>query len=161
MTFAKDLVYRTWTKIEQGPHKNQKINANRTWIEITTPFTSYCLWLVGESKCRWAKQATLRFTNINSYTLFASFPPSQPRHRRQNGLSHQPKHRCCNHATILIETRWPPKSRSKHLCSKWTVSIQPWPHLHNLTTSCSAIHVRTPCLQKHVRWVEILIITIF
>ena len=47
--FAKDLVYQKWTTIEQGPHGNQKINVNWTWIEITTPTTSYFMmtcWLI-------------------------------------------------------------------------------------------------------------------
>ena len=57
-------------KIERGPHENRKINAN---LEITTPTTSYPMTLVGESKCRQAKQATLRFTNIH-HTLFSSSP---------------------------------------------------------------------------------------
>jgi hypothetical protein len=48
-------------KIERGPQENRKINAH---LKITTPTTSYPMTLVGESKCRHAKQATLCFTNI-------------------------------------------------------------------------------------------------
>ncbi len=93
MTFAKELVYQTWTEIERETHENRKINANLTWIEITTPTTSYCLWLVGETKCRRAKQSTLRFTN--------KFQHSISHHhtcRRRNVLSPRPKHHGCNHA---------------------------------------------------------------
>ena len=51
MTFAKDLVYRTCTVLRTCsvyPPKNwtrTKINANRMWIEITTPTTSYSMTL--------------------------------------------------------------------------------------------------------------------
>jgi hypothetical protein len=73
MTFAKDLVYRTRTKIERGPHENQKINANRTWIEITTPTTSYSMTLVGESKCHHHQHTTK--TNLPAAPL-STFAPS-------------------------------------------------------------------------------------
>jgi hypothetical protein len=102
-------VYRTWTEIEPGPDMNQKINANRTWIEITTPTTSYCLWLVGESKCRQSKQATLHFTNIH-HKLFPSSPSA---HNETNLLpSLQPQHQKQLHPIVrtlarTIETQIP------------------------------------------------------